>query len=205
MTDRASWWSITINNPMDSDRDALSKPPSFVKLIKYQDEIGEEGTLHIQGAIQTTQVRFSQVKKWLTRAHIEIARDKNALLKYVEKSETAINGTQFTSKQEFLTTAKALRKLASYYTSPTEEDYSLCKYDSVLAVRRAYWRAVRDIVAQDEELISLYCRPDMLRAWENTSSVWLKKIQDEDRQTDRQERLEAEQDLSGNPRPIPEK
>jgi len=183
MTERASWWSITINNPNDDDREALKNPPSWVKLVKCQDEVGDNGTLHIQGALNTTQVRFSQVKNWLSRAHIEVARDKSALLKYVEKSDTAIDGTQFQNAREFLTTAKALRKLARHYIKPTEEDIG---DRPELAVKRAYWRAVRDILREDEELVSLYSRPDLFRAWENTWEVWLEKVEEEDRQTDRQ-------------------
>lgn len=183
MTERASWWSITINNPLDSDREALKNPPTFVKLVKYQDEVGDNGTLHIQGAVNTTQVRFAQVKRWLERAHIEVARDKSALLKYVGKTDTAVEGTQFETKAEFLTTAKALRKLARYYKKPDEEFVEAFPTDHI---KRAYWRAVRDILREDEELVSLYSRPDLFRAWENTWEVWLEKVEEEDRQTDRQ-------------------
>lgn len=183
MTERASWWSITINNPEESDREALKNPPTFVKLVKCQDEVGANGTLHIQGAINTTQVRFAQIKKWLERAHIEVARDKSALLKYVSKADTAVEGTQFQSKSEFLTTAKALRKLARYYSKPDDEYISEFPTDYV---KRAYWRAVREILREDEELVGLYSRPDIFRAWENTWEVWLEKIDEEDRQTDRQ-------------------
>lgn len=185
MTERASWWSITINNPTEVDRDALRNPPTFVKLVKCQDEVGENETLHIQGCVNTTQVRFSQMKNWLQRAHIEVARDKSALLKYVEKTDTAVDGTQFTNKPEFLTTAKALRKLAKAYERPSEEDIGN-RPDT--AIKRAYWRAVRVIIKDEEELISLYSRPDLFRAWENTWEVWLAKVEEDlDRQTDRQD------------------
>lgn len=187
MTERASWWSITINNPTEEDRAALQHPPTWVKLVKCQDEVGDNGTLHIQGAVNTTQVRFSQVKNWLSRAHIEIARDKSALLKYVEKSETAVDGSQFQNAREFLTTAKALRKLARHYIRPTAEEIEKLGHKCELAVRNAFWRAVRSIIDEDEELVSIYTRPDMLRAWEHTSEVWLRKVEEEDRQTDRQD------------------
>lgn len=189
MTDRASWWSITINNPTEEDRAALQHPPTWVKLIKCQDEIGKNGTLHIQGLANTTQVRFSSVQNWLPRAHIEIARDKKKLLNYVQKTETAVDGTQFTNAREFLTTAKALRKLAKHYVKPTEEEVFRAGDNYGVCIKRAYWAAVRQILREDEELVSLYCRPDLYRAWENTSEVWLEKVEEEeeDRQTDRQE------------------
>lgn len=48
---RASWWSITINNPTDGDREAVKSEnwPTWVKRFKLQEEVGENGTLHIQG------------------------------------------------------------------------------------------------------------------------------------------------------------
>lgn len=190
MTERASWWSITINNPTDDDRKALENPPSFVRKVKYQDEEGSEGTLHIQGAVNTTQVRFNQVKNWLKRAHIEVARDKSALLKYVEKDETAVQGTRKEFDRPYLTMAMALKKLAKVY----EFDEETVGDDPVGALKRAYWRAVRIILEDEEELISLYSQPQMFRAWENTSSVWLKKIE-LDRQTDRQDSESSESTL----------
>jgi len=58
--------------------------------MKGQMEKGEEGTEHYQGMLLTPQVRFSQVKKVLPRAHIELAKNRNALEKYVTKTETRI-------------------------------------------------------------------------------------------------------------------
>lgn len=85
MTDRASCWSITINNPKTEEYQIVL--PARWKL-EGQLERGEEGTLHYQGMLNTPQVRFSAVKKVFPRAHIEIARNKQALAKYVHKEET---------------------------------------------------------------------------------------------------------------------
>jgi len=86
-TDRATCWSITTNNPTESDmRPTL---PSGWKL-EGQIEKGVEGTEHFQGMLLTPQVRFSAVKKVFKRAHIEIARDANALRAYVHKSDTRV-------------------------------------------------------------------------------------------------------------------
>lgn len=88
MTDRATCWSITINNPVETDY--LRPLPAGWKL-QGQIERGEgEGTLHYQGMLKTNQVRFSAVKKEFPRAHIEVARDKIALAKYVAKEETRV-------------------------------------------------------------------------------------------------------------------
>lgn len=92
-TVRASYWLVTMNNPTDSDRALLKSPEDYVKQMWYQDEIGEEGTLHIQLCINTTQVRFSQIKDWLPRAHIEAARNSQACKNYCKKSATSVPGT----------------------------------------------------------------------------------------------------------------
>lgn len=89
MTDRASCWSITINNPTEQDL----KPTLPAKwALQGQIEEGEEkGTEHFQGMLTTPQVRFSAVKKIFPRAHIEVARNRQALEKYVHKEDTRIS------------------------------------------------------------------------------------------------------------------
>lgn len=87
MTERATCWSITINNPVETDY----KCPLPAKWsLEGQLEKGNEGTVHFQGMLTTPQVRFSQVKKIFPRAHIEVAKNKSALKKYVHKDETRI-------------------------------------------------------------------------------------------------------------------
>lgn len=88
MTDRATCWSVTINNPQEAE---YQKPlPPGWKLTGQLERGEGEGTLHYQGMLKTNQVRFSAVKKEFPRAHIEVARDKAALAKYVQKEETRV-------------------------------------------------------------------------------------------------------------------
>ena len=87
MTARATCWSITINNP--TKEETAPNLPAGWKL-EGQIEVGAEGTEHFQGMLCTPQVRFSAVKRHLPRAHIEIARDKNALQAYIHKVETRV-------------------------------------------------------------------------------------------------------------------
>lgn len=86
--ERGTCWSITINNPTDDDL-----KPSFPNnkwVMKGQIEQGKEGTVHYQGMLTTPQVRFSAVKKALPRAHIELAKNRQALEKYVQKEDTRV-------------------------------------------------------------------------------------------------------------------
>jgi len=87
MTERASCWSITINNPNVEEYERVL-PPSWK--LQGQLEKGAEGTLHYQGMLKTPQVRFSAVKKEFPRAHIEVARSAAALQQYVNKEDTRV-------------------------------------------------------------------------------------------------------------------
>lgn len=87
MTERASCWSITINNPKNEEYQIVL--PAKWKL-EGQLEKGAEGTIHYQGMLTTPQIRFSAVKKVFPRAHIEVARNKAALAKYVKKEDTRV-------------------------------------------------------------------------------------------------------------------
>jgi len=89
---KASYWSITINNPTEDDfiRWEGLKGEKWVKKVMGQLEKGENGTPHIQGMLNTDHVRFSQIKKALPRAHIEVAKKPAALAHYVQKEDTRL-------------------------------------------------------------------------------------------------------------------
>lgn len=87
MTERATCWSVVINNPTDEDRDAINNMPAGW-CIEGQGEVGKEGTPHLQLMLKTPQVRFSAVKRHFQRANISAARNPTALKKYVHKEET---------------------------------------------------------------------------------------------------------------------
>lgn len=186
-TDRASCWSVTINNPTEEDRNALQAYPTFVKMVKYQDEVGEEGTPHIQAAIQTTQVRFSAIKAWLPRAHIEVARNKQALLNYVQKEESAVPGTRVVIQADYLSMDSALKAIAAHAMEYTE-------WFKTAGVRKAakehafekeeFWRAVKIILKDKPAAVGLFTNPQLERAWVNTREVWI-ELYEKDRQTDR--------------------
>lgn len=94
MTERASWWAITLNNPTDEDRELLKTPPKFVSEMWYQMEHAPTtGTPHFQMCLHTTQQRFAAIKEFLPRAYIEKARNKDALQQYCKKSATSVDGS----------------------------------------------------------------------------------------------------------------
>lgn len=86
-SDRATAWSITINNPTESDM-TPTLPAKWV--LTGQIEEGAEGTIHYQAMLKTPQERFSAVKRVFPRAHIEVARNSKALGNYVHKAESRL-------------------------------------------------------------------------------------------------------------------
>jgi len=93
MSDRATCWSVTINNPNKADDENIAVAKQKSGWAVYgQKEVGENGTEHYQLMVTTPQVRFSAIKKAFPRSHIEVARDRKALTKYVNKEDTRIAG-----------------------------------------------------------------------------------------------------------------
>lgn len=90
MDNRASAWSVTINNPTPEDYEAIALARQRGWNVEGQVEKGESGTTHLQLAVRTPQVRFSAVRKAFPRAHIEPARNVTALRRYVGKEESRV-------------------------------------------------------------------------------------------------------------------
>lgn len=113
-TVKARVWSITINNPTTDDLQQWEamKGLTWVREQKGQMEQGESGTPHLQAMLRTENVRMSQVKRALPRAHIEPARNADALARYVQKDETR-TGRIPTTK---VATAQDLQRMLHYLT-----------------------------------------------------------------------------------------
>lgn len=101
MSDRATKWSLTINNPTEEDWEEIKNLPAGWQVLG-QPEMGEEGTEHLQLMVKTPQVRFSAVKKHFKRGHIEVAKNAMALEKYVQKEDTR-NGDAINIKSQIPT------------------------------------------------------------------------------------------------------
>jgi len=89
-TQRATAWSVTINNPTPADEENIAKARQKGWKVEGQLEKGESGTPHYQLLVKTPQVRFSAVKSAFPRSHIEAARNVAALEVYVNKEESRV-------------------------------------------------------------------------------------------------------------------
>lgn len=115
MQERATCWSITINNPTKSDDEWIAQARQKSGWKVYgQLEQGELGTPHYQLMVTTPQVRFSAVKKAFPRAHIEIARDRRALEKYVAKEDTRVASLNI-SQDKYPSHTKLMSWYGEYY------------------------------------------------------------------------------------------
>lgn len=93
-------WTWTINNPTREDRELLQDFESHVRYMVYQDEIGSNGTPHIQGYSWCKQGwtiadnGSRSIKRYFPRAHLERSKGtpyQNYL--YCSKQETRAPGT----------------------------------------------------------------------------------------------------------------
>jgi len=104
MSDRATCWSVTINNPVESDDECIARARQKGWKVEGQPECVT--VPHYQLMVTTPQVRFSAIKKAFPRAHIEICRNKKALQLYVHKEDTRTGelpktDSKFPSQQAF--------------------------------------------------------------------------------------------------------
>lgn len=104
MSDRATCWSVTINNPVASDDESIARAKQRSGWsVTGQKEQGENGTEHYQLMVKTPQTRFSSIKKAFPRAHIEVARNVKALAEYVQKEDTRVGSIPSNDKYPSLT------------------------------------------------------------------------------------------------------
>ena len=121
MSIRASCWSVTINNPVQTDEYNIAQARQKGWKVEGQLEKGENGTPHYQLSVRTPQVRFSLVKKVFPRAHIEIARNSSALSAYVQKLDTRV-APLVVDQSKYPSQLQILQWFAFYYRD-VKKDY----------------------------------------------------------------------------------
>lgn len=136
MSQRGSAWSVTINNPQSQDEEYMNLARQRGWKVEGQLEVGTQGTPHYQLLVKTPQVRFSAVKKAFPRAHIELARNVDALQTYVHKEET--RQAELPSRSEMYPSMQKLWSLFYEWMDKGDlfkeydnwkQDKWLCKFD----------------------------------------------------------------------------
>lgn len=197
-TSRASHWGFTVNNPTEEDRLQVRTQHRFLRTVRGQEEIGANGTLHIQGYAHTDQVRLSQLKTWLPRAHFQPLMSKehvDRMINYVWKEDdTAVANTRFEVKHRADEHAKALT-MAETLTAIAEYAFSQAEINKLMEpeigangvvirkpltmkeiLEKEFWHAVNMLLTTNADLVGLLTQPQYMRAWVNTRQVWVNKF-----------------------------
>lgn len=166
-TQRATCWSVTINNPTAEDEEALAKARQAGWKVEGQLEKGEGGTLHYQLSVKTPQVRFSALKKAFPRAHIEIARNAAALDLYVVKTESRVGKLQV-AQEMYPSQAKFFDLVWEIILADTTgaSEYRRPLGKRFVNPKHALVRATSALIRQGYYVENIASNPMTVHAWE---------------------------------------
>jgi len=202
-TDRATCWSVTLNMKTvkkETCDHMIQQARSAGWTVTGQEEMGGENP-HYQLMVQTPQVRFSAVKKMFPTGHIEIARNRQALAKYVTKEDTRV-GSLPEHDEKYVTASRLWDMI--YIVNEKQALWDKTDFDNVRCYKDSEQQALeRDPLAFFDKMIGYFIRQgyfvDMLACNPAIRSFWKKFWRDilarsckADMQTDRQVELISE-------------
>lgn len=186
-TQRATYWSVTINNPTPADEESIQLARQKGWKVEGQLEKGEGGTLHYQLAVRTPQVRFSALKRQFPRAHIEVARNVAALSQYVTKEDT--RQQSLPQSQEMYPSLSKLWELISQYITlhqPTLIDATRRLYIPNRIDKLAIFDdAIKHLIEQGYHVETMGVNPQVRTAWKLYSHALFARTLLPTSQTDR--------------------
>lgn len=175
-TDKGTWWSVTAFNDEIAILSDKDKWPAEVHTVYGGlEECPDTGRKHFQGAIRLNkQQRLSWFKSWLPTAHLEIARSKEALVKYAMKEETAIGDK---TQQENTVTYMRAEQVCMALMDSVFDDYK--DLDMVKTDDKDYifWVAVNRLLEKDIRLAGQLMNPTLKSWFRNTKWTWYSKVQ----------------------------
>lgn len=182
MFQRSSAWSITINNPTQTDEYDIAQARLKGWKVEGQLEKGENGTPHYQLLVKTPQVRFSLVKKAFPRAHIEACRNLTALTQYVQKEASRVASLKV-DQSKYPTQLQLFQWFAFYYRDVKKEwpdESNLAIFDLMVKqkIRQGYYIGAEVMNPQIRAYIKKF-----------GDAIAFRELSSLDRQTDRQPRL----------------
>lgn len=170
-TDKAIWWSVTaFNDEIAILTDKDKWPVEVHTVYGGLEECPDTGRKHFQGAIRLNkQQRLSWFKSWLPTAHLEVARSKDALIKYAMKEDTAIG--EKTQQENGVLYVRA-EQICLLLVGAVYDDYrqlDMMKTDDKDFI---FWIAVNRLLSKDMKLAGQLMNPS-LRSWfRNTKHTW---------------------------------
>jgi len=169
MSARSACWSITINNPTEEELQFTRVIANHWK-ITGQLEKGKEGTVHYQGMLETPQKpAFSTVKTALPRAHIEAARKRDQLAKYVQKEETRValvepKGSYIPTLFEYQANVAAALDIKAINEEVFSED-GIKEGQDVVVMRHVNRQVSRDIESGMHGIEFIAINPMWIASW----------------------------------------
>jgi len=182
MTDnRATAWSLTINNPTPSDEEGIALARQRGWKVEGQLEKGKDGTPHYQLLVKTPQVRFSAVKKAFPRAHIEVCRNVVALQQYVKKEDTR-QSTLPTTQEKYPSLSRYWELISQWLND--KYPYIMCG-DSPLTLEHLD-KATYALIYQGYHVEGIATNPSTRSAWKLYGEAIMMRAQHKEtaRQTD---------------------
>lgn len=183
MSERATNWSVTINNPTASDEEAIALARQKGWTVDGQLEKGENGTPHYQLHVKTPQTRFSALKSAFPRAHIEVARNVKALASYVRKEDTRV-GSLATQSEQYPSLQKLWDMFADYTTNKKHINLLSKQPDERLVIFDDF---IRHCINEDYVVETMAVNPQVRSAVKNFGQEIIFRSlrrQKTDRQTD---------------------
>jgi len=174
-TDKATWWSVTAyGDEITVLQDNTKWPPEFKKVYGGTEECPTTKRIHFQGAIQLhKQQRMSWFKTWLPTAHLEVAKSKDALIKYAMKEDTAVgdktevsNSIKFYSAHEIC--VELMDVIYDDYRTLIDEEKDDKDY--------MFWKAVNRLLSKDIRLSGQLMNPTLKGWFRNTKYVWYEQV-----------------------------
>lgn len=164
-SDRATCWSLTINNPTPDDEENIAMAMQKGWRIDGQREKGAEGTEHYQLILHTPQVRFSAVKKQFPRAHIEVARNRAALAAYVGKEATRVG--QLATKAELYPSQSKFFELVweVILADPTKSEFRRASNGRFITPKNALVFGAKELIRRGYVVENIACNPMTIQAW----------------------------------------
>lgn len=155
-------WCFTLNNPTleESSELALVCDSDVVTYACYEDEVGEEGTTHIQGYVVFAKaVRLGGVKKVVPRAHWEVARGTSEeASKYCQKEGRFVEFGEC-PKDTRITSDQMKQKWVVAYASAVEGKFDDIPRDLFIRFRSAF------LSIYDDACTATECIPVLDNVW----------------------------------------
>lgn len=176
MSDKATWWQVTGFGDDIAILEDVSGYPSWVANVYGGREICPDTKReHFQGAVQVQgQQRFSKMKSWLPKSHIEAARkniktgkiNTNALVNYAMKEETSAGQKICRENPKKYLDAAAICQLIRSKVKTARQT------DSPKIIALQFWDAVCELIVEDPSLTGQLMNPSLRNFYCNTARAW---------------------------------